>query len=470
MSDGTRIVVVGAGIVGASVAYHLARRGVAVVVIDGVEAGPATAAGAGIICPWTDPDDGPAYRLGADGARYYPELIAMLAGDGEAGTGYQRVGALCLTGEAGGTGNGAGAGGAAADRASLREIRTRVRSRVPDYPEIGEVSVLAPGRPREMFPPLAGELGAVWVGGAARVDGRAIRGSLLRAAARHGARRVTGTAVLTENRGRVTGVVEAATSEVIGADTVVVAAGAWTARICGALSHAAARSLAIGPQRGQIVHLEVPGAGTGRWPVVLPADGPYLLAFPPSRVVLGATREDVGFDDRVTAGGLGGLLAAAAGLAPGLADATVVQTRVGFRPVTPDGLPLLGTLTDGLVIAAGNGPEGLTAGPWTGRMAAALALGERPPARPGGIRSGAATARAGLSLASRLTPAWPGRECRQRCAAAAGLALTGRCPARAYCAGVRFGEKLWQWRVPVFPRTTAPTSAASWRCCASWLS
>jgi D-amino-acid dehydrogenase len=97
-------------------------------------------------------------------------------------------------------------------------------------------------------------------------------------------------------------------------------------------------------------------------------------------VVLGATREDAGFDDRVTAGGLGGLLAAAAGLAPGLADATVVETRVGFRPVTPDGLPLLGALADGLVIAAGNGPEGLTAGPWTGRAAAALALGEQPPA------------------------------------------------------------------------------------------
>ena len=51
MSHSTRIVVVGAGIVGASVAYHLARRGVAVVVIEGVEAGSATGAGAGIICP-----------------------------------------------------------------------------------------------------------------------------------------------------------------------------------------------------------------------------------------------------------------------------------------------------------------------------------------------------------------------------------------------------------------------------------
>jgi D-amino-acid dehydrogenase len=380
VSEDTRIVVVGGGIVGASVAYHLARPGVAVVVIEGMEAGSATGAGAGIICPWTGPDDGPAYRLGADGARYYPDLIAMLAEDGEARTGYQRVGALWLTGEVAHTGKGAGSGGAGDDHASLRELAAHMRSRVPDYPEMGEISVLAPGRPRELFPPLAGELGAVWIGGAARIDGRAIRDSLLRAAARHGAQRMTGTAVLTEDRGRVTGVVEAASSEAIEADTVVVAAGAWTARICATLSHTATHPLAIGPQRGQIVHLEVPGTDTSRWPVVLPAHGPYLLAFPPSRVVLGATREDAGFDDRVTAGGLGGLLAAAAGLAPGLADATVVRTRVGFRPVTPDGLPLLGTLTDGLVIAAGNGPEGLTAGPWTGRAAAALALGEQPPA------------------------------------------------------------------------------------------
>ena len=50
------------------------------------------------------------------------------------------------------------------------------------------------------------------------------------------------------------------------------------------------------------------------------------------------------------------------------------------RSFTPDGLPLLGALADGLVIAAGNGPEGLTAGPWTGRTAAALAIGEQPPA------------------------------------------------------------------------------------------
>ena len=167
-------------------------------------------------------------------------------------------------------------------------------------------------------------------------------------------------------------------SEVIEADTVVVAAGAWTARICAELSHAAAHSLAIGPQRGQIVHLDVPGADTSQWPVVLPDHGPYLLAFPPSRAGAGATREDAGFDDRVTAGGLGGLLAAAAGLAPGLADATVVETRVGFRPVTPYGLPLLGALAEGRRSRPGRPVR--TDRPLDGLRGRGPALGEQPPA------------------------------------------------------------------------------------------
>src|SRR3989440_1103791 len=128
MSHSTRIVVVGAGIVGASVAYHLARRGVAVVVIEGVEAGSATGAGAGIICPWTNPGADPAYRLGADGARYYPELVSMLAEDGEAGTRYQRVGALCLTGGAAHTRTRARARAAAGDRLPLREIEAHLRA------------------------------------------------------------------------------------------------------------------------------------------------------------------------------------------------------------------------------------------------------------------------------------------------------------------------------------------------------
>ncbi len=368
MTEIARVVVAGSGIVGASAAYELARRGAGVTVVLGAEQGPATAAGAGIICPWTGAGDGPGYRLGAAGARYYPGLIAMLADDGETGTGYARVGALCL-------GMAARPGGP-----SLPEVADQLRARSGDYPEIGDVELLGPGMPAELFPPLDAALSAVWVSGAARVDGRAIRDSLLRAAARRGARLVPGTAALAGRRGRVTGVTVrepgGGQDAAIGADAVLVAAGAWTARVCAGFGP----DLPISPQRGQIVHLDLPGADAAGWPVVLPGRDPYLLTFPPGRVVAGATREDAGFDYRTTAGGLGGLLSVTLAVAPGLADASVAETRVGFRPVTGDGLPLVGWVADGLAVAAGHGPEGLTAGPWTGAAAAALALGEPPPA------------------------------------------------------------------------------------------
>jgi glycine/D-amino acid oxidase-like deaminating enzyme len=76
------------GIAGASVAYHLARRGVAVVIIEGVAAGPATGAGAGIICPWTGPVKDPACRLGADGLPLLGALtdgLVIAAGNGPEG-------------------------------------------------------------------------------------------------------------------------------------------------------------------------------------------------------------------------------------------------------------------------------------------------------------------------------------------------------------------------------------------------
>jgi D-amino-acid dehydrogenase len=358
MSASTRIVVVGGGIVAASVAYHLARQGTSVVTVEADLPGPATAAGAGIICPWTVMGDDAHFRLCAEGTRYYPELLAMLAEDGQTDTGYAKVGALCV--------------GQQTDR--LAAIADVLRARQASWPEIGEVTVVGEGEPRRQFPPLAAELSGVWVSGGARIDGRLIRDCLLHGAAEYGALRMSGTAALELSGERVIGV--SVEQELVTADAVVVAAGAWTAQVCAG----AGWRLPIGPQRGQIVHTRLPAADTAGWPVILPPHDPYLLGFPDGRVVFGATREDAGFDYRVTLGGVRAMLTAAAEIAPGLSDATLLETRVGFRPATSDGRPLLGRLADGLIVAAGNGPEGLTAGPWTGLAAAALALGQQPAA------------------------------------------------------------------------------------------
>ena len=350
------VIVVGAGILGASTGYHLARQGAQVTIIDQAHDGRATAAGAGIICPWVSGAVDPAfYRLYTEGARYYAELVQELTEPGEADVGFRRVGALVVSREP----------------AELASFRTMLDRRQTDTPEMGETSLLTPRDARALFPPLRHDLAALHVAGGARVDGRRMAAGLLRAAQRHGATIRQGLAELMAAGSRVTGVrVPDAT---IAVDRVVVAAGAWAPTLLSSLR----LTLPIQPQRGQIVHLHLPGQDTRPWPVILPPGSHYLLAFDDSRVVAGATREPgAGFDFRVTASGQSEVLAEALHVAPGLATATIIETRVGFRPMGPDIRPLLGhaSCVEGLLIGNGLGAAGLTIGPFAGRLLADAAL------------------------------------------------------------------------------------------------
>jgi D-amino-acid dehydrogenase len=101
----------------------------------------------------------------------------------------------------------------------------------------------------------------------------------------------------------------------------------------------------------------------------------YLLAFDDSRVVIGATREDnSGFDYRVTAGGEAEVLNAGLAVAPGLANATHIETRIGFRPASRNAKPILGRVPGiaGLTVGNGLGAAGLTIGPFAGKLLADL--------------------------------------------------------------------------------------------------
>ena len=153
-----RVAVIGAGVVGASAAWHLARAGAEPVLIDSGLEGRATAAGAGIVAPWAgssapDPDW---YRRGAAAGRDYPATIAALAEDGETDTGYARCGALIVN----------------EDPAMLERVVQDLLARRTAAPEMGEVSRLDPAQARAAFPPLHPALGAVHIAGGARVDGR----------------------------------------------------------------------------------------------------------------------------------------------------------------------------------------------------------------------------------------------------------------------------------------------------------
>jgi D-amino-acid dehydrogenase len=357
-----RVVVVGGGIAGASAAFALARRGVGVTVVDDARTGAATAAGAGIVAPWVSTVDGPFYELYAAGAAFYPELLAALARVGVTRTDHRRTGALVV----------------AADPAVLDEAERRIGARVRAAGAVaGEVRRLDSRGVRALFPPLAPELAGVFVSGGAHVDGRVLCAALLTGAARHGAEVVAGPALLTPSSGGAP-VVTVAGRRYPG-DQVVVAAGAWVDELLAPLGV----SLRVRPQRGQITHLRLDGVDTGGWPSVHPEARPhYLVAFDDSRIAVGATRETgSGFDPRVTAAGQHRVLDDALRIAPGLADATLVGTRVGLRPLADGTHPVLGPLPGhpGVQVIAGLGAAGLTLAPLAGDAVARAVLDRSPP-------------------------------------------------------------------------------------------
>ncbi|UAL49364.1 FAD-binding oxidoreductase [Sutcliffiella horikoshii] len=352
------IIIIGAGILGASAAYHLAKAGENVTVIDRFDKGQATDAAAGIICPWISQRRNKAwYNMVKNGAMYYPTLIDHLEADGERETGYNRVGAISLH----------------KDKEKLEKMAERAIKRREEAPEIGEVTILSPEKTKELFPMLSEEYGSVHVSGGAKVNGRALRNALINGAKKHEAKFLEGDAGLEVKDNQVTGVILG--EERVEADLFIVTGGAWSQEIFLELGV----RFEVVPQKAQIVHLEIDTKQTKDWPVVMPPNNQYILSFENGRIVVGATHEDdAGFDTRITAGGLNEILSKALEIAPGLSDGTILETRVGFRPFTPGFLPVIGKLPnhDNVFMANGLGASGLTSGPFLGAELARLAMGQ----------------------------------------------------------------------------------------------
>ncbi|WP_182200610.1 NAD(P)/FAD-dependent oxidoreductase [Paraliobacillus salinarum] len=349
--------IIGSGILGASTAYHLAKKGVDVTVIDQKHAGQATDAAAGIVCPWLSQRRNKLwYSLAKEGARYYHTLMKELAEDGESDTGYKQVGAISIKDS----------------EEKLDAMLKRAMKRREDAPEIGELTKLTGDQVKEMFPPLTEEFGAIHVSGAARVDGRKLRDALIRAAKKHGANFIRGNATLKEENQQVYALID---DQPMFADRIIITAGVWSKQLLSPLGI----NFLVDAQKAQIMHMQLPNTDTSDWPVVMPPSDHYLVAYDDQRVIAGATHENnLGFDQRVTPIGLQEILNKSLDIAPGLAQSTVLETRVGFRPSTPGFLPVIGQIPgfDQLFTANGLGSSGLTTGPFLGQQLASLVLGE----------------------------------------------------------------------------------------------
>jgi D-amino-acid dehydrogenase len=155
---------------------------------------------------------------------------------------------------------------------------------------------------------------------------------------------------------------------------LVVAGGAWSADLGELLGCA----LPITPTKGQIVHLGTTQDSDG-WPIVQPLLTHYLVPWPGGRVACGGTFEaGAGFSATVTAAGLHELLRECLTVAPGLADAEYLSTRVGLRPTSPDDRPVVGAVPGwgNVWVATGHGANGLLLGPYTAALLASEIVGE----------------------------------------------------------------------------------------------
>ena len=353
-----KVVIVGAGVLGAATSYEFAKKGIETTIVEADNLGRATSAAAGIICPWVTQRRNKAwYELARKGAAHLEQLISDLKNDGETKTGYQKVGAIRLHNS----------------KEKLEQLKEIAIKRREEAPQIGNIALLDREETVAKFPLLNGNYHSLFIEGAARVDGRALRNALISAAKKHGAMHERGKAELLYERGAVKGV--QTEKNRFEADLTIAANGVWMPDLLAPLQI----DLDIRAQKGEIVHLKADALDTASLPVVMPPSNQYLLNFPNGKIVIGATRSNVEtFDMNITAGGIHYILDHALKMAPPLRDFSIAETRVGFRPFTSNHLPIFGRIGDmeGLLIANGLGASGLTTGPIIGQQLAKMALGE----------------------------------------------------------------------------------------------
>nr|WP_319215993.1 FAD-dependent oxidoreductase [uncultured Trichococcus sp.] len=352
-----KIAVIGGGIVGATASYYLAKAGHSVSVFDSGN-GQATAAAAGIICPWLSRRRNKKwYRLVSEGAAFYDKLLADLASDGFKTDAYARCGALIL--------------GQSPDY--IQEVHDRALERREQAPLIGSIAILKKKELQEMFPHLANVEQALYVGGGARVDGRALTETLLQATTQFGGCVHKGTVSLSGN--------EDGTLSILTPDgppqkfdATILAAGAWLPQLLQPLGY----TVDVRGQKGQLIVLQSEDDDPKNYPVIMPQGEIDLLPFGNGKTAIGASHENgKGYDLQPDASITDPMLEQAYTWLPHLKEAALADIRVGTRAYTSDFSPFFGSVPglDNCFAASGLGSSGLTSGPLIGYLLAELAQG-----------------------------------------------------------------------------------------------
>jgi len=357
------VVVVGAGVIGCAVAYELARRGAGVLVMDsrGVGQG-ATQASAGMLAPYIEGyRPGVLLDLAVRSLGLYDQFMADVRADSERDVPYVRDGSLEV----------------ATRDEPVERLQTTAR-------ELATASVrctlLDAGATHDAEPLLTRDacIGLL-IPEHGYLAARDFTQALAAAAAKRGAAAISSGGASAQVRrlapaGRDLRV-ETDTSAFL-ARHVVLAAGCWS----GGVVMDGEPPLPVRPVRGQLLHLAWSGEPLRR---IICGSRCYVVPLADRSVLVGATVEEAGFDDGATVAGVRDLLDAVCDLVPHAWQAGFLGTRVGLRPGTPDGLPIVGSSgrMAGLVFATGHYRNGVLLAPLTAKLVSDLVIdGHRDPA------------------------------------------------------------------------------------------
>lgn len=364
MSSTPEVIIVGAGIIGCACAHELAQAGVRVRVFDARRVGQgASQASAGVLAPYIEGHESTILRtLGRRSLDLYDDFVDRAMRSSGLPVEYARRGTLEIAVDS-----------AQVDRLSTSAAALNaqgVAAQLLDRAEIRTVEPLAAESAKAGL--LIGSHGMVGV-----LD---LADALSASARRNGATFAVDTPVIAIDVGPGGRVAVETETGVSVADAVVLAAGTWT----GQVRVADVPPIGVKPIRGQLLHLDWPTSerlGHVVW-------GPdcYIVPWLNGRVLVGATAEDTGFDERSTVAGVRGLLDAGCALIAQLWQASFIGVRVGLRPASPDGLPIIGrsVAVPGLVYATGHYRNGVLLAPLTAALVCDIVLerGDDPALEP----------------------------------------------------------------------------------------
>src|SRR5215469_9136599 len=359
MQATTEDVIAGGGVIGCAIAYQLRRSGVDVAVLDQGEIGAeASSAAAGLLAPLGSLS-GPGVYADLLFASFalFPALVPELEEASGIHLEYEQSGALRVV----------------RNSKHIPDLRKRMKAWQP----LGlQMQWLTGDGARQHEPLLSPDVcAAIYAPEESQIKASRVVKAFSVAAARSGAKlhhhsEITG---IQQHQASVTGVYTSR-GETIGCNHLVVAAGAWAAHFSEWLHI----ELPVSPQRGQILTLRQPSQPLSH---IIFGEAVYLAPKSGNTVLVGATREEVGFNKQLTAGGVAWLLNTAIRLIPSLESSAIDQMWTGLRPRTPDNQPLLGPAPnwENVTLAVGHGSVGILLSAITGKAIAELVVEGKVP-------------------------------------------------------------------------------------------